>query len=123
MLKIRLYSVIAVAHKDCNIVAEFIINKDDDIFKGHFPGQPVLPGACMLQILKEMTEAALNKKIRLKKADQMKFLALIDPSVNNTLKLDISYVLTEDDFKINAVMSSQSGPCFKFRGSFIVLKP
>ena len=118
MLKIRLYSVIAIAHNGCNITAEFILNKDDNIFDGHFPGQPVLPGACMLQILKEVLEEALNKKIRLEKADQMKFLALIDPVVSNDLQLDISYTSTEGNLKVNATMSNSSGPCFKFRGSF-----
>jgi 3-hydroxyacyl-[acyl-carrier-protein] dehydratase len=121
MLKISLYSIVAIAHKEPNIVAEFILNKEDDIFKGHFPDQPVLPGACMLQILKEVLETALNKKIRLKKADQLKFLALIDPTVINTLKLDISYVLAEDGLKVNAIMSSENGPCFKFKGDMVIL--
>lgn len=118
MLKTKLYSIIAIAHKESNIIAEFILNKDDDIFNGHFPAHPVLPGACMLQILKEVLESALNKKIRLKKADQMKFLAIVDPTANAILQLNISYVMNEGDAAINATMNNANGTCFKFRGTF-----
>src|ERR1700748_2388879 len=106
MLSDELYTVASLQRVDGRINATLEINQRHGIFKGHFPGQPVLPGACMLQILKEITETALNKKIRLKKADQIKFLALIDPTVSNTLQLDISYTQTEDDLKVNATMSS-----------------
>ncbi|MBQ0740088.1 3-hydroxyacyl-ACP dehydratase, partial [Aquimarina celericrescens] len=32
------------------------INKNHKIFKGHFPGNPVTPGVCMIQIIKELAE-------------------------------------------------------------------
>lgn len=119
MLKDRLYSIISISVSEGKIVAELKLNKDNEIFKGHFPDQPVLPGACMLQILKEVLESALNKKIRLKKADQMKFLSVVDPIANSNLRLDINYSTNDDVAATNATISNASGACFKFKGIFL----
>ena len=31
-----------------------VFNAAHDIFKGHFPGQPVVPGVCMMEMVKEL---------------------------------------------------------------------
>jgi 3-hydroxyacyl-[acyl-carrier-protein] dehydratase len=121
MLKDKLYSVISISDSEGKIVADIKLNKEDEIFKGHFPNQPVLPGACMLQILKEVLQSALNKKIRLKKADQMKFLSIVDPNVNNALQLNISYTKSESEILVNATMGNTAGANFKFKGIFLNL--
>jgi 3-hydroxymyristoyl/3-hydroxydecanoyl-(acyl carrier protein) dehydratase len=36
------------------VQATIRLNPDHAIFAGHFPGQPVVPGVCMLQIIKEL---------------------------------------------------------------------
>jgi len=121
MLKGTLYSIVSVTDLAGKIIAELQLNKANEIFTGHFPGQPVLPGACMLQILKEVLELALNKKIRLKRADQMKFLSVVDPSVNDILQLTAGYSINGEDIVVNATMDTVNGACFKFKGIFINL--
>lgn len=73
-------------------IAQINLNKDHDIFKGHFPGNPVTPGVCMMQIVKELTEEFTGKKLFLKTASNVKFMAIINPfeTPELTLQLDIS---------------------------------
>ena len=98
------------------------VNKDDPIFAGHFPGQPVLPGACMLQLLKEILEDGLKTPIRLKKASQVKFLSMVDPGINNILVLKLTYTHTaENMLNVTASMMFGEEICFKFKGEFIEL--
>lgn len=75
-----------------NYIAQINLNKDHDIFKGHFPGNPVTPGVCMMQIVKELTEEFMGKKLFLKTASNVKFMAIINPfeTPELTLQLDIS---------------------------------
>ncbi|WBV59028.1 3-hydroxyacyl-ACP dehydratase [Chryseobacterium camelliae] len=75
-----------------NYVAYIHLNKDHDIFKGHFPGNPVTPGVCMMQIIKELTEEFTGKKLFLKSASNVKFMAIINPfeTPELTLQMDIS---------------------------------
>jgi 3-hydroxyacyl-[acyl-carrier-protein] dehydratase len=122
MLKDLLYKITSQNHHDGVIDAVLEINKEDKIFTGHFPGHPVLPGACMLQIIKEVLEDTLKASFRLKKANQIKFLAISDPSVNNLLKLKLAYSIT-DDINLDVIANfSQSDICCKFKGSFVRLK-
>jgi len=121
MLKDNLFKIINLKHGENTIHASLELNKDNEILKGHFPGQPVLPGACMVQILKEVLEEAIESDIRLKKADNIKFLNLIVPDDNNVLQLDLSYSFTGD--KVIYVMASLTANayiCFKFKGAFTV---
>jgi 3-hydroxyacyl-[acyl-carrier-protein] dehydratase len=116
-----LFSINKIVHEDGIISATLGINPESEILKGHFPGQPVVPGACMLQIVKEVLESALNQTFRLKKADQLKFMIMIDPANTLTVTLDMSYQYTEDGtVSVSAKLSNADVVYFKFFGSFAV---
>jgi 3-hydroxyacyl-[acyl-carrier-protein] dehydratase len=114
-----LFNIDNIAHENGTIRATLGINQNSEILKGHFPGHPVVPGACMMQIIKEVLEMALNSPFRLKKADQLKFISTIDPTNTMTVQLGISYKLVEDAINVTAKLSSGETVCFKFQGSFI----
>ena len=115
-----LFKISKLGHNDGHISAELDINKDCDIFTGHFPGQPVVPGACMLQIVKEVLEAALDTSLRLTKADYLKFMAMIDPENTRLVDLDIAYEYIDDaDINVTAKLMNGEVVCFKFQGRFV----
>lgn len=65
---------------------------DHGIFEGHFPGQPVVPGVCMMHIVKELAEAYLldpGTRTRLVRADTAKFLTMIDPRQTPTVEAEL----------------------------------
>ena len=122
MLKDALFKITLSDHQECIIKATLELNKNNEIFIGHFPGQPIFPGACMLQIVKEVLESTFNIPFRLKKADHIKFLTLIDPGIHNILQLTLSYSSTDNNnVYVIANLIAQKDICFKFRGSFIAL--
>jgi len=65
------------------------LNPKHEIFKGHFPGNPVTPGVCMMQIIKELTQEIVGEKLFMKASSNVKFMALINPEVTPDLKLDL----------------------------------
>jgi len=117
-----LFSIEKITHEDGVIKALLNINPDSEILKGHFPGHPVVPGACMLQITKEVLESVLKTPLRLKKADQLKFMTMIDPASTQSVELDLSYKQTEDNtIIVNAKLSNADTVYFKMQGSFITI--
>jgi 3-hydroxyacyl-[acyl-carrier-protein] dehydratase len=92
---------------------------DNKIFRGHFPGQPVLPGACMLQMVKEVLEDQLHPTYRLQKADNLKFLSLVDPQLHRTLYLDLNYTTDENVTRVNATVNTNEQPAFKLQATFV----
>lgn len=120
MLKEPIFRILSVSHEDNTVNAVLEIDELNEIFNGHFPDQPVVPGACMLQIVKEVMADALKVSLRLVKADNIKFLSLIQPSAQS-LQLNITYQLTNNDIKVNVSLSSGEISCMKLQGMFVIL--
>jgi 3-hydroxyacyl-[acyl-carrier-protein] dehydratase len=109
----EIFKVDKVEHTDNVIKADLSINPNCSIFKGHFPGQPVVPGACMLQVVKEVLESALGKSLHLQKASQLKFISMIDPLKTTSVQLDITYKLIDNSVSITGKLSDGDRLCFK----------
>ncbi|WP_294213477.1 3-hydroxyacyl-ACP dehydratase [uncultured Chryseobacterium sp.] len=86
-----------------NFTARIILNKDHDIFKGHFPSNPVTPGVCMMQIVKELTEECTGSQLFLKSASNVKFMAIINPFETPELTLQLDITEHEQDIKVKNV--------------------
>jgi 3-hydroxyacyl-[acyl-carrier-protein] dehydratase len=114
-----LFKISKLEQQDGIISAMLDINKACHIFNGHFPGHSVVPGACMLQIVKEVLEKGLNTPLLLKKADHLKFMVMIDPWNTSFVQLNIAYKFVEDG-GINVIAKLVNGDvvCFKFQGRF-----
>ncbi|HBG53675.1 MAG TPA: hypothetical protein DDW70_05640 [Rikenellaceae bacterium] len=56
-----------------------LLNRDSVIYKAHFPGNPITPGACIVEMGREIASLVLEKDLVLEKADNIKFLAGIHP--------------------------------------------
>jgi 3-hydroxyacyl-[acyl-carrier-protein] dehydratase len=113
-----IFSIDKLTHDGGSITTILSVNKDSEIFNGHFPGRPVVPGACMLQVVKDVLETALNKTLQLKKAGQLKFISMIDPNEAQAVQLDIAYTF-EEEIKVTAKLTSSGAACFKFQGVFL----
>jgi 3-hydroxyacyl-[acyl-carrier-protein] dehydratase len=116
----NLFSIKNLAHEDGIILAVLRVNPDSDILKGHFPGHPVIPGACMLQTLKELLETGLKTPLLLTKATSLKFMRMIDPLNTESVLLDIVYKFAEPGtIEVTAKLSTEEMMCFKFQGAFV----
>lgn len=98
--------------------AHIQLNPDHDIFYGHFPGQPVVPGVCMLQMVKEVLEKALGHQFFLRKASNIKFLTFIDPQQHSHIQLFLKILSHEKEMKVRASLYEKEQVFFKFSGSF-----
>jgi len=77
-------------------LASITLNPVHEVFKGHFPDNPVTPGVCMMQIIKELTQEVVNMPLTMKSASNVKFMALINPQLTPQLILELEITETED---------------------------
>ena len=97
MLLKDFYKVVSLEKIDSQKhLAIILINENHDVFKGHFPGNPIMPGVCMMQIIKELTEQITKKSILLQSLTNVKFMALINPFITPELRLELDISTTED---------------------------
>ncbi|MDR6921697.1 3-hydroxyacyl-ACP dehydratase [Chryseobacterium sp. 2987] len=88
-----------------SFTAHISLQKEHDIFKGHFPGNPVTPGVCMMQIVKELAEKFTGSELFLKTASNVKFMAIINPFETPDLKLQLDITEDETDVKVKNITS------------------
>ncbi len=121
MLLGELFTIQSIQKRENSATAIISINSEHPIFEGHFPGQPVLPGACQLQILKDILQTMLNIEIQLVTAHQLKFLSVIDPRQAGVLQMDITHQTTAPmQLTVTAALLNDGVSCFKFNGVFEV---
>jgi 3-hydroxyacyl-[acyl-carrier-protein] dehydratase len=103
------------------IWAEIFINANHKIFEGHFPNQPVVPGVCMMQMIKEILEQVIGKETNLVQAADMKFLAVINPQENNLIQATIKYTADETGaVNVVALLFKDELVHFKMKGKLQV---
>jgi 3-hydroxyacyl-[acyl-carrier-protein] dehydratase len=97
MLLKDFYKIISLEkNDDQNYLVIILINEKHEVFKGHFPGNPIMPGVCMMQIIKELTEEITGSSLIMQSLSNVKFMALINPFVTPELKLELQVTLTDD---------------------------
>lgn len=121
MLIEGLYKVTSTENTTNGILAKVHLNKDHEIFKGHFPGNPVMPGVCMIQIIKELTEEATAKNLFLSVSSNIKFMAIINPERNPDLQLIIDISQENGAVKVKNITSFEDTVALKLNATFRVL--
>jgi 3-hydroxyacyl-[acyl-carrier-protein] dehydratase len=98
MLLKDFYKIISLENTvDSKYRVQILINEKHEVFKGHFPGNPIMPGVCMMQIIKELTEQITESSLFLQSLSNVKFMALINPFLNPELLLELDVTTTEDN--------------------------
>ena len=95
-LKNSLYHI--VSHNESSYTIRF--NPDHPIFAGHFPGHPIVPGACLVQIAQELLSDCLGQQVNLTAIRNLKFRQPITPD------MEIRYIIDENKITIEDLEST-----------------
>lgn len=92
-------------------------NPNHDIFSGHFPGLPVVPGVCQVQMLKETLSKILNRELFVSTAASIKFLSVIEPLKTPELTMSIKVTKQENNnLFVSADYFNEMETFFRFKG-------
>lgn len=98
MLLKNFYTIVSKDEiSDGNFTVRISVNAEHEVFKGHFPGNPVMPGVCMMQIIKELVEEIVGSALFMQSLSNVKFMALINPEATPDLRLELNISQTEDN--------------------------
>jgi 3-hydroxyacyl-[acyl-carrier-protein] dehydratase len=98
MLLQDFYKIISLENTaDSKYLATILINEEHEVFKGHFPGNPIMPGVCMMQIIKELTEQITESPLFMQSLSNVKFMALINPFNTPELRLELDVATIEEN--------------------------
>ena len=83
-------------------------NPNHDVYKAHFPGNPITPGACMLQEAGVLMQEKKGRPLFLKMAKNIKYLSLLIPAEGKEVKFIFSRVVeNETECKTQVVIADE----------------
>lgn len=71
------------------------LNADNIIYKAHFPGLPITPGVCIVQIAVELLELCTGMPLQIDILKNVKFLNVISPNEIQHLTYELKKVNTD----------------------------
>ena len=103
---IKDYYTIGNVSKSENGVVRFDIslNADCQVYEGHFPGEPVSPGVCNIQMIKECAEQVVGKSLLLNNLQQCRLTTLVTPLAHPQVEVKILLEEKGDTYKLKAIL-------------------
>jgi 3-hydroxyacyl-[acyl-carrier-protein] dehydratase len=83
-LRHTLYDIIerpaSTSEEGATVVYRIQLHPDSDIYRSHFPGRPITPGACIIQLVQELAQDHFHAPaLQIRQITNLKFLALLEP--------------------------------------------
>lgn len=114
-----LYTIGDYVKVDSELNVTIAINRDHQIFDGHFPGHPILPGVCMIQLIQELVEKNCQYQLMMVSADTIKFLQAIDPYALDEVQVNLQCENWEEQYiNIKATIFAGTVSYFKLIATF-----
>ncbi|MCU7551595.1 3-hydroxyacyl-ACP dehydratase [Chitinophagaceae bacterium LB-8] len=108
-----LFEIMENSGNESSLTATIKLHPGHIIYKGHFPGHPVTPGVIQVQIVQELLENQLKRKLNLIEMPDCKFLKVLNPAEVKQLTVSIEYAGKDDLLNVKAIGKNDSGIFFK----------
>ncbi len=119
MLLHSFFKIVETSREDDKTVVIVQLEKQHSIYEGHFPGNPVAPGVCLIQMIREVIELLKDQKLMLAEADEIKFLNIVNPLMVDALRIEIkNRPKSENPLAFNIVINDGQTTYLKMRAGF-----
>jgi 3-hydroxyacyl-[acyl-carrier-protein] dehydratase len=93
----NLYHIINENNCDVEHTYTIKLNAEHFIYAAHFPGEPITPGVCIMQIAQELLERHLGNDLVLETVKNIKFLRIITPTSTPVVCYTLHKIVSEED--------------------------
>ena len=97
MLKDILFKIQSFEDNQGSAVFGITLNPEADIYKAHFPGHPITPGVCIVQIVVELLNEYLKENHKLSLAKNIKYLQVISPVDTPNIAVELKKIVVDGD--------------------------
>ena len=89
--------------------AQVLCRPGHPVYQAHFPGHPVTPGVCLLQVATEIAQRQVSKPLHLKAARNIKFLNVLIPEEGKMVRFDFArFVSTDTECQTQVIVSDET---------------
>ena len=107
-----LFEVVSTTQGDDSYQCQVKFNPDHRIYKAHFPGNPITPGVCLMQIGEEILEQKYGKLLQLSVVKTIRFKKIVGPNDTPTYTF-AKEVLSQDTLSVDITVADEAGESVK----------
>ena len=97
ILQDNLYTIVSQQKENGLDTFRIRLHPEWPIFKAHFPGHPITPGVCIVQMVQELLQECTHRKLILRKAKHIKYVSIISPEEVTDMTVTFSKIETQPD--------------------------
>lgn len=117
LLENKYYKVLRAREEgDGKVVYHIALLPDCNVYQGHFPGQPVCPGVCNIQTIKECASLLTGKELRISSIKQCLLTAVATPTVCPEVDVTVQVSEADGKYSIVATISDERRQYMAFKG-------
>ncbi len=96
-----------------------VIHWDHPLFRGHFPGNAVLPGVVQIQMVTDVISLIFKDEFSLVEAENIKFLNMIVPENTGSLIIDLDIKPADQvSYHVTGTLHNRQLTFLKLKGLF-----
>lgn len=118
LLENRFYRLMASGQDGMSGTYKVAILEDCDVYEGHFPGDPVCPGVCNIETIKECAIRLLGRDVRIRTIKQCRLTAVATPTVCPEVTITVCATPVADNaFNVVASVKDDNRIYMEFKGT------
>lgn len=115
-LKNKYYNLDAMYGDGEERIFHISLIRDCDVYNGHFPGRPVCPGVCNMQIIKECAELMTSHKLTIARIKQCRLTTVVTPEMFPKLRVKIKIDVCDNNIGVLAAIDYSGKLCMEYNG-------
>ena len=105
----NLFIIQSITDIENGFTAVLRCNPEHLIYQAHFPGNPITPGACLLQTAGELSQRKLDRPLFLKSSKNIKYLNVLIPAEGKEVRFMFSNLVeNETECKAQVVIADEA---------------
>ena len=116
-----LFEVVSTQQCEDSYQCQVKFNPEHRIYKAHFPGNPITPGVCLMQMGEEMLEQKYGKQLQLSVVKTIRFKKIVGPN-DTPVYTFTKEVLNQGVLSVDITVSDESEESVKMSLQYKVLE-
>lgn len=104
-LQNSLYCIVSKEEAEASVSYDIQLDANHFIYQVHFPGEPITPGVCIIQIAKELLEDVVGERLLIQAVKNVKFLHVISPVEMPHITYVFEKITFDDTMKTTKVVA------------------
>lgn len=101
------YTIEGTSQQEGAYIFHIRLNPECSVYQGHFPSEPVSPGVCNIQMIKELAEQIADRSLFMSNLQLCRLTTLVTPQAHPTMVATLVMEEKEGTYKLRATLGKE----------------